>query len=102
MCTAENFALNLNWKVGKVLEIRGRLTILGQSALEKDFVFHKDDLSSYNDDWSSAKMSQELRSVAVGVCTSVMTRMWALAHWREKRPVVSPETRSAAHRLQEQ
>jgi hypothetical protein len=45
MCTAKNFALHLNWKIGEVLEIRGRFPILGQSALEKDFVFHKDDFS---------------------------------------------------------
>ena len=45
MCTAKNFALDLNWKIGEVLEIRGRFPILGQSSLEKGFVFHKDDFS---------------------------------------------------------
>jgi len=43
-----------------------------------------------------------LSSVPMDVATIIISMMCALAHWRENRPVVSPETRSAAHRLHQE
>jgi hypothetical protein len=40
-----------------------------------------------------------LSSVAVDVANRFIATMWVLVYWCENLPVVSPETRSAAHGL---
>jgi hypothetical protein len=52
-----------------------------------------------NDDYGVLRFIAVLSSVPMD---GVMSMMRALVYSREDRPVVSPETRSAPHRLQEE
>jgi len=73
MRTAQNFALHLDWKFGKVQEIPGRFPILGQGALEKGFVLHKD--LSLTTMIGVSESRRSLRNLAMGVGTSVLAGM---------------------------